>query len=198
MSVEKAILRKIQKYQKGKIFFSSDLYDLADAVSVRKALSRIEKKDKIVRLAHGIYLKPFIHPSLGALLPDAASVAQAIAKRDKARIIPTGVYALNKLGFSTQVPLNVVFLTDGPPRTVKIGKQIIKFKIISPKLLHVRSETLLLIILSLKETGEKNVTDTMKSKIKELVKHEYEKDIRHDLKLAPRWIGVLINELMKH
>jgi predicted transcriptional regulator of viral defense system len=197
MSIEKMILMKIRRYKKGKIFFSSDFYDFNDTAAVRKALSRIEKKGKIIRLAQGIYLTPIIHKSLGVLMPEAVTVAQAIAKRDKARIIPTGVYALNKLGFSTQVPLNVVFLTDGSPRTIKIGKQTIKFKIISPKLLHVKSEILLLIIQSLKQIGERSVTEAMESKIKELIKHENKKIIKHDLRLAPRWIGVLINELMK-
>lgn len=27
--------------------------------------------------------------------------------------MPTGIYALNRLGFSTQIPMNIVFLTDG-------------------------------------------------------------------------------------
>ena len=53
----------------------------------------------------------------------------SIAKRDKARIVPTGVYALNALGFSTQIPMNVVFLTDGAARKIKVGNgQGIVFK----------------------------------------------------------------------
>ena len=36
-----------------------------------------------------------------------------IAKRDHSRIVPTGDYALNSPGLSTQVPANAVYLTDG-------------------------------------------------------------------------------------
>ena len=32
-----------------------------------------------------------------------------------------GAYALNRLGLSTQMPMNVVFLTNGAPRRIKIG-----------------------------------------------------------------------------
>ena len=53
--------------------------------------------------------------------PSVEDIAQAIAKRDKANIVPMGAYALNRLGLSTQMPMNVVFLTNGAPRRIKIG-----------------------------------------------------------------------------
>lgn len=46
-----------------------------------------------------------------------------IAKRDKAHIIPTGELALNALGLSTQLPMNVVYLTDGSARKIDLGKR---------------------------------------------------------------------------
>lgn len=39
-------------------------------------------------------------------MPSIEQIAEMIARRDKARIVPTGIYALNKLGISTQVPMN--------------------------------------------------------------------------------------------
>lgn len=57
---------------------------------------------------------------LGVVYPSFEDVAQYIAKRDRARIVPTGSYALNVLGLSTQVPANVAYLTDGAPRKVKL------------------------------------------------------------------------------
>ena len=42
---------------------------------------------------------------VGELQPSVEEVAQAIARRDKARIIPTGIYAENILGLTTQVPM---------------------------------------------------------------------------------------------
>jgi hypothetical protein len=62
------------------------------------------------------------------MLPTTEQIAEAIAKRDKARIIPTGAYALHMLGLSTQIPMNVVYLTDSSARKVKVGKQTIVFK----------------------------------------------------------------------
>lgn len=45
------------------------------------------------------------------LYPTAYELVNEIAKRDKAKVIPTGATAENRLGFSTQVPMNSCFLT---------------------------------------------------------------------------------------
>jgi hypothetical protein len=69
-----------------------------------------------------------ISGKIGLLFPSPDKIAQAIAKRDNARILPTGNYAMNLLGLSTQVPMNVVYLTDGSPRKVNIGRRKLLLK----------------------------------------------------------------------
>lgn len=49
-------------------------------------------------------------------------VARIIEERDKITLIPSGTYVLNKLGLSTQIPMNVVYITNGSSRTIKLGK----------------------------------------------------------------------------
>ena len=75
-------------------------------------------------MAQGIYARPIISKYIGEVLPSAEIVAKGIAKRDRIRIVPTGVYAL---GLSTQVPMKLVFLNDGAQREIKIDKLSIKF-----------------------------------------------------------------------
>ena len=96
-------------------------------------MDRLENKQVIIRVAQGIYVRPKISKLLGPLVPSAEEVAEAIAKRDRIRTLPTGSYALNALGLSTQVPMNIVLLTDGSPREIKVGKRKIKFKKTTPK-----------------------------------------------------------------
>jgi Family of unknown function (DUF6088) len=59
----------------------------------------------------------------GMLSPDIKKVAAALAGKHRIRLQPAGAYATNLLGLSEQVPAKVVLLTDGPSRTVKIGRQ---------------------------------------------------------------------------
>ncbi|MDR1182917.1 MAG: DUF6088 family protein, partial [Bacteroidales bacterium] len=94
----------IIKKRRGNLFFANDFKSFGSGDSIRQALSRLCKDEFIVRLSNGIYLYPKISKRIGIVYPSIEDIAKAIAKREKARLIPTGVYALNKLGLSTQVP----------------------------------------------------------------------------------------------
>ena len=97
----------------GWVFTPSDLARLGDPRSVGMALTRLSRKGIIRQLARGLYDYPIDHPSFGRIPPSADAVAKALAKRDAARLQPTGAYAANILGLSEQVPTRIVFLTDG-------------------------------------------------------------------------------------
>ena len=112
-STAKRIEAAISSEPEGKIVFSTDYAELGTPEAIKKSLIRLCERNVIVRLAHGIYYKPKFDKELGLgmLLPSLDDIAQAIAKRDHSRIVPTGDYALNSLGLSTQVPANAVYLT---------------------------------------------------------------------------------------
>lgn len=192
-SVEEQLLKKIKNYNRGKIFFPDYFAEFGSSEAVRQALARLENEGELVRLGHGIYLYPKEDPQLGVLQPTMDQIAEAIAKRDKATIVPAGALALNKLGLTTQVPMNAVYLTDGSPRSIQIGNRKIKFKRTVPKNLKVKGEISSLVIQALKEIGNGNVTEQQKEKIKELLKKEKSEHLKHDIKLAPVWI----REIMK-
>ena len=151
----------------------------------------------LIRLAHGIYLYPKIDKELGILYPSTEEIAKAIARRDKARIIPTGVYALNRLGLSTQVPMKIVYLTDGAARSIKIGKRTISFKKTSPKNLMTKGEISMLAIQALKELGQNNIDDEIFKQLIIVLKKETEENILHDAKLAPAWINKILKKSLQ-
>ena len=185
---EKRILNKIRRNKKGSIFFAEDFLSYGDPQTINRALARLKEKDVLIRISFGIYLYPRKDDILGILYPSLDEVAKTIAKRDRARIIPTGVYALNKLGLSTQIPMNIVYLTDGSPRNIKIGKSTIKFKKTAPRNLTVKGEISGLVIQALKEIGKDNIGDDQISKIISVLEKEKNENIEHDMKLAPAWI----------
>ena len=191
-SVQTRIENEIKSMKRGRILFPSNFDDIGNVEVVKKSLLRLENKKFLVRLAHGIYLYPKQDKLLGVLYPTIEEIAVAIAERDKARIIPTGATALNKLGFSTQIPMNIVFLTDGAPRSIVVGKRTVKFKRTSPKNLAVKGEITSLIIQALKEIGKDNVTAEQLEKIKRHLEKEKQEIIEHDAKLAPVWISKIM------
>jgi len=151
-------------------------------------LQRLREKGLIKSVTRGIYILPKISELIGEVMPTAEEVAQGIAKRDKIRIVPTGAYALNALGLSTQVPLNLVFLTDGAARTIKVGKRNIKFKRTTPKNLLAKGKISAMVIQALREIGKDKATPNEINKIVALLKQEDIKHLEHDISLAPAWI----------
>jgi hypothetical protein len=194
--VENRIAEALKTYPKGSIVFVDDFLDYGNPESVKKALLRLKEKEFLIRLAHGIYLYPKVNKALGVLFPSTEEIAQAIARRDKARIIPTGVQALNKLGLSTQVPMKVVYLTDGATRIVKIGKRTITFKKTSPRNLSIKGEISGLAIQALKTIGQNKVDDKTIKKIHEILKNEKKENIIHDAKLAPAWVNKILRQVI--
>lgn len=192
-SVESEIDRVISNYKRGKIYFPDNFLEFGSSTAVRKALERLEGKGKLVRIAKGIYLYPKHDKLLGVLYPTIEEIAHAISKRDKSRIIPTGVYALNRLGLSSQVPMNVVYLTDGAARIINVYNKTIKFKKATPKLLSAKNITNILVIQALREIKKDKVDQKTLDKILDVLKNVSSEDIKYDMKLAPAWI----REIMK-
>lgn len=190
-SIEDNIWNAIEAKGRGNIFFPSDFTSYGEVKAVGKSLERLTAKGDIIRLARGIYLYPEIDTvlGLGILMPSIEQIAETIARRDKARIVPTGIYAMNKLGLSTQVPMNVVYLTDGAPRKVSLGNgRSIQFKYTTPRNLAFTNPLAMLVTFALKEVGRDNVTEDIIKQIKSILQKEKKENILADEALMPSWI----------
>ncbi|HEC44943.1 MAG TPA: hypothetical protein ENI20_19195 [Bacteroides sp.] len=188
-SVQNRIKDKLRKMSKGSIVFISDFSDIGTDTAVRQAMQRLSKKEFIIRLSQGIYYYPKVDKLLGMIKPSADQIAEAIKNRDQARIIPTGSYAQYRLGLTTQIPMNIVYLTDGSPRKVQVGNQKITFKKTNPKSLSVEHALTSLIIQALREIGKENIEQNHLNQIKDIIEKSNEsKKIRENIKYAPVWI----------
>lgn len=196
MSIEESILKRIASLPQGDLLLPADFSDLGSSEAVRLSLFRLEKQGVISRVAQGIYVRPKESSLLGKLMPTAEEVAEAIARRDRIRTVPTGGYALNALGLSTQVPTKIVLLTDGSPRIIKVGKRTINFKKTTPKNLLAKGKISRLVIQALKELGNGRQTEAEEKKIVELLRKESENDLLHDIALAPVWIQKIMKKAL--
>ena len=190
------IVKKVRAYKSQRLFFVDDFITIANYKAVSKALERLVEDKVLIRVANGIYARYKEDAVLGIMLPTTEQIAKAIAKRDKARIIPTGAYALHALGLSTQIPLNVVYLTDGTARKIKVGNRTIQFKKTTPKNLAAKGKISSLAIQALKAIGIDKVTEGERKKILELLRREKTTDLEHDIRLAPEWIRKIMKEAL--
>lgn len=198
-STASKIEEKIKKNVRGRLYFSSDFAALGTPEAIKKTLLRLLQSGLLMRVAHGIYYYPKIDPKWGnvAIPPTIEEVASGIANRDKVRIVPTGAYALNALGLSTQVPANIVFITDGAPRRITIGKRKgILFKHTSNvRSLAYKSKLLMLIVAALREIGEGKVTEDELAIIKTHLGNVSEQEFDADIQLAPLWVRKILLSL---
>lgn len=192
ISIDDQILAKVKKAKGGSLFFIDNFVGFGNAKAVGKALERLVKSGDLHRVAKGIYVRPAEDKVLGTVLPGIEEVAEAIRKRDRARIVPTGSYALYKLGLTTQVPMKVVYYTDSTARKIKVGKQSITFKRASARNLSAIGNISKLVIQALRTIGKDKVSEQELFKIRELLKQEKPYHLQHDLKLAPEWIRKLL------
>ncbi len=188
-SINSQIEAKVKRAKPGQIFLPSDFKDLGTSTAIRKALSRLVEQKVLVRMGQGIYATPIHDKLFGDVLPSMEEIAVTLAKKDHVKIMPTGQYALNKIGLSTQVPMKMVYLTNGTKKNISLGKSSIVFQPTTTKKLAMIGTITSLLFLGLEELDLDNLSESDINKIINLLKKEDEKKLKHDLKLAPARIS---------
>jgi hypothetical protein len=195
--IEIQLLTKIRKAKRGTLFFIENFISNSNTKTVGKTLERLVTKGELMRVSTGIYTRPVKSSLFGYVTPGIEEIAKAIAKRDKARIVPTGAFALHILGLTTQVPVNVVYLTDGASRKIRLGKQTIIFKKVVPKNLAAIGHLSRLVIQALKTLGKNNITLETEKKILDILRKEKNTFLEQDIRLAPEWIRQIMKKAIK-
>lgn len=195
MAVEDRILRRIRGKPVGWVFTPRDFLDFGSYGAVTLALKVICDRGRIRRLARGLYDNPKIHPKLGMLTPTAEQIVQAICTREHSRVQPSGAYAANLLGLSTQVPAKIVFLTDGPSRRIEVGNRAIELKHRAPSAMVAAGKVTGLFVQALKYIGHRNFTDEHLAALQRALTPEQIQQLHRDIALTPAWMAKLIRQL---
>ena len=185
------IRREVTRGKYGSVFFASSFRG-ANAEYASKLLSSFEKEGLLVRISQGVYLKAR-KTRFGISYPPIEEIVVQIAKRDRAKILPTGATAANMLGLSDQVPMKTCFLTSGTARRLNLGGRTVELKRAAPKNFAYNNEVVGILVQALRSIGAENVTEDMCAKIRTIMKEvPKDKGLDEDLSLAPAWIGKLI------
>jgi len=194
-SIDYQVLESIRTRGHGAVFVPTDFLGLGSRQAIDIVLHRFVQKGLIRRLARGVYDFPEEHPILGKLQPSPEKIAEALVGRDCTRIQPTGAYAANILGLSEQVPAKVVFLTDGPSRTIKIGAITIQLRRTTPKNMAMAGRLSGLLIQALRELGKENVTTERVEHLKRILPLDKRQELLKDIRLAPEWMRSIFKML---
>jgi hypothetical protein len=194
-SIDQKIMARINGRGHGHVFTPADFLDLGSRAAVDQALSRDARAGKIRKLSHGLYDYPRRDPRLGLLSPSTDDIAKALQGRDASRLQPSGAHAANVLGLSDQVPMRMVFLTDGRSRTIKIGRRTILLKKTTPRQMAATGRLSRTVIQALRWLGRHNVDDKVVSILQRRLSPRDKRDLLNDIRYAPVWVGEVMRRV---
>jgi hypothetical protein len=196
-STSSQIASLVQQSASGTVFTPDTFALVGSRASVDKALQRLVAAGELRRLSRGLYDKPRHDELLGTLWPSVDAVVQAVVGKDRLRIQPAGVYAANMLGLSEQVPVKVVFLTDGISRTVRAGPMQISFKRTTPRQMAAAGRLSGMLIQAFKSLGAQHITPARIERLRQHIPAQERVGVLQDMALAPAWMRPFLREIAR-
>ena len=195
-SVNQIIELKIRKAKPGSVFLPSDFKAMGASTAIRKSLSRIVVSGKLERMGQGIYVVPKVDRVFGKVLPSLEELAEVLSRKEHVKIKPSGQYALNKVGLSSQVPMKLVYLTSGHSKRIQVGKSAIVFKSTTAKKLSMKGDITSLLFLALEELDLQKLSVGQRDRIIQLLKKESPENLKHDLRLTQTKVSDFIVKIL--
>ncbi|MDA0346268.1 MAG: DUF6088 family protein [Verrucomicrobia bacterium] len=194
-SIDKKVISRIYGKKRGWVFTPNHFKDLGSRQAIGLVLHRLAKKGTIRNIARGLYDYPKTHPKLGVLSPSVDAIVSALKDRDSVRVMPTGAYAANLLGLSTQVPMRVVYLTDGKGRKVRVGNRTIELINTSPRNMATSDRVTGLVIQALRSMGKDHVDNQTVKVLRRKLSDSDRKRLLKDVQFAPAWMGPIFRAI---
>lgn len=194
-SIANQVLARIQAMEPGTVFGPKDFLDLGTRNAIGLALMRLQQEGTIRRIGRGLYDRPEEHPLIGHLSPDVERALQTKLEQDGQALAPTGAYAANLLGLTEQVPMRIVYLTDGPSRTVQVGNVEVALRNTGSRYLATHTRIASLVIQALRYWGRNQVGPREYAILLRHIPYPERQELLKDLKAAPAWIADIMRRL---
>lgn len=194
-STTNVILKRIRAKHRGFVFTPKEFAHLGTRAAVDQALSRLQRSGQIRRLTRGVYEFPKIHPKIGLLSPSPEAVAKAIAKRSASRIAVSPAKAANLLGLSTQVPVQNVFWTEGPSRTIRIGNQTVSLKHVAPSKMIGAGTEAGIVIQAVRSLGKEGIHEIPIHSLAKRLPRPVKRAVQRLVPAAPTWSQPVLNQI---
>ena len=188
MTTVEAIRNRINEIGVGEPFTSTQFNALGTRASVDQTLSRLVKKGEIKRLSRGVFVRPRKSRYVGEVMPEPATVAQAIASARGETVQVHGAEAARLLGLTTQMPIQAVFYTSGPSRELKLGNLPLILKHVARRKLALSGRPAGLALSALWYLGKEQVNPTTIKTIREKLTPEAFAEFKAETPSMPAWM----------
>lgn len=195
--IKSYVMDRIERSEPHSVFFISDFVDKGSSETIRKIFFQATEAGMLERVSQGIYVKPK-ESRFGRIPVSLEKLAVEIADRDKSRILPSGSTAANMLGLSTQIPMNMSYITTGSTRSIEVDGRRLFFRHAAPKNFAAKGNAVPLMVQGLKEIGENNISESQFAALKNFIDDTDDPYLSEDILLAPLWIQKIIRKLMQN
>jgi len=181
-----------------------DFIDLGSRDAVDQALHRLTRAGDIRRIARGLYDKPGLNSLTGKTTnSDPRAVVDALARRDKYRMIVDGITAANDLGLSDAVPARIVVHTDARLKPLGLGNLKIVFRTTAPSKLYWASRPAMRVVQALHWLKDTLATD--RSRVQKRLNAIFSDpthgpaivaDLRDGILALPDWMRIFLKDML--
>lgn len=175
MNTSQTIRERIAAQRPGEPFTPALFAGLGSRAAIDQALMRQVRAGDVERVGHGLYIRPGAGRFGIKSAPAPERVARAVAEAEGATIEIHGAEAARRLGLSTQMPAQPVFLTTGSSRQIRMGKLVIRLQRVAPRKLALAGRPAGQALSALWYLGRDEVTpDTFRQIAEKLPPDEFE------------------------
>jgi hypothetical protein len=114
-------------------------------------------------------------------------VAELVGKTRGVKVGPTGAEAANMFGLSTQVPTQPIYATTGRTGEIKVGKNIIRLRHVSPRKMQFAGTAIGAAISALRYLGKDDVTMEVIAKLEMALTDKDFQSLRQATTALPGW-----------
>ena len=126
-TLSEAILEHAEGLPEDALIRAGDLLHLGSRGAVNRALARLVKRDRLLRVCHGIYVRLFT-TRFGKRAPLDYLVVRNIAQITGETVVPNPAVVAKNLMLTTQVPLRLIYLTSGRSRMLRFGARKVELR----------------------------------------------------------------------
>lgn len=198
MSITRTISEKINEIPRGQPFTNSSLQEYGTRAAVDQALSRLARSKEIVRVARGVYVRPQRSELLGKpIMPRPEEVVRVMAEAEGTTLQVHGAEAARRLGLTTQMPTQLVFLTNGRSKTVRVGKSTVQLKHAAQNKLALAGQPAGLALVALLYLGKEHADVEIVDRIRRQLPQEEFEALLGVRSLMPGWLNNLFHKYVQ-
>lgn len=187
---------RIYKLGRGSVFTVKDFADLGDSRAIQVYLQRYSNRGLLIRIGRGLYGYPEEGVHMPGVMPFGMhAIAQAIARKNRWTIQPSGNTALNLMGVSTQVPSRHAYRSSGPNRTYQFGSRVLEFKRGLQKDLIFKYSESATLVQGIKSIGQQGVDLAHIKRMRAWLPQDMRKSVLRDAKGTAHWIYDIIRKV---